>query len=128
MDHNFINRQKARQERLERRRRAAIRRRARIFTTIFTVAILFITVVSANSIIANAGQGYEKSYEKLYTGVIVEHGETVSDIGAEHLSPGYELDELINEIGFINSLDDAYTIKAGTMLMVPYYAEVTVQP
>ncbi len=123
MDHNFTYRQKVRQERLEARRRAALRRRVRILTTVFTFAILFITVISANSIIANAGQGYEKNYQKLYTSVIVERGETVWDIATEYISPGYEVDELIEEIGFINGLDEEYTIQSGTMLMIPYYAE-----
>lgn len=124
MENNFYYRQQMRQERLAARRRAAARRRTRAFVTVFTFAFLFITVISANAIIAKAGEGYEKSYEKLYTGVTVERGETVLEIASEYMTPGYEsVDELLEEIAFINGLNDEYMIKSGTLLMIPYYAE-----
>ena len=124
MGDNFYHRQKMRQERLEARRRAAARRRVRTMVTVFTFVFLFITVISANAVIAKAGDGYEKNYEKYYTSVIVERGETVLEIASEHMTPGYEsVDELVEEIAFINGLDDEYMIKSGTVLMIPYYAE-----
>ncbi len=124
MENNFYYRQKMRHERLEARRRAAVRRRVRTLVTVFTFVFLFISVVSANAVIAKAGDGYEKDYQKFYTGVTVERGETVLEIASEHITPGYEsVDELVEEIAFINGLDDSYTIKSGTMLMIPYFAE-----
>lgn len=125
MDHNFTYRQNARQERLARRRRAALKRRVRALTTLFTVVFLFIMVVSANLIIANAGDGYDKEYQKQYASVIVEKGETVWDIASERITPGYEtIHELIEEISFINDLDDDCSIQSGTVLIVPYFVEV----
>lgn len=124
MENNFYYRQKMRQERLEARRRAAARRRVRTLVTVFTFVFLFISVISANAVIAKAGDGYEKDYQKFYTGIIVERGETVLELASEHMTPGYEsVDELVEEIAFINGLDDSYTIKSGTMLMIPYFAE-----
>lgn len=125
MEHKFEYRQKSRQERLEARRRAAFKKRVHALATVFTFVFLFISVISANAIIANAGDGYEKSYQKLYTSITVERGETVWDIATEHMNPGYDtIDELIEEIGFINGLDESYTIQTGSMLMIPYYAEL----
>ena len=122
MDRNFEYRQRIRQERLEARRKAAFYKRVRVLTTVCTFVFLFISVISANAIIANAGDGFEKNYEKMYTCVIVERGETVWDIATEHITPGYDtVYELIDEIRFINNLDDAYTIQIGSVLMIPYY-------
>ena len=124
MDHNFTYRQRMRQERLTARRQAAFRKKVRALVTLCTVAFLFITVISANAVIAKAGDGYERNYQKLYTSIIVERGETVWAIASEYMTPGYEsVEDLVEEIGFINGLDDAYAIKSGTRLMIPYFAE-----
>ena len=117
MEHNFEYRQKSRQARLEARRREAIRRRVRLLTTVFTVAFLFISVVSANAIIANAGDGYEKNYVKMYTCVTVGRGETVWDIANEYVTPGYTtVTDVMEEVKFINRLDDTYSVQAGSIL------------
>jgi len=124
MEHNFYYRQKMRQERLEARRIQAERRRIRSLVTVFTFLFLVISVVSANAVIAKAGDGYEKHYEKFYTSVIVERGETVTDIAEEHMTPGYDsVEELVAEIAFINGLNEEYMIKSGAMLMIPYFSE-----
>ena len=124
MEHNFEYRQRSRKARLEARKRAAIRKRVRLLTTVCTFVFLFISVISANAIIANAGNGYEKSYEKMYTCVVVDRGETVWDIAKEYATPGYStVKDIVEEVGFINGLDEEYRIQAGSMLMVPYYAE-----
>ena len=124
MDRSFEYRQRIRQEKLAARRRAAVRRRVRFMTTVLTFAVLFISIISANAIIANAGVGYERNLEKMYTSIIVERNDTVWDIAAEYTEPGYNtIEELVEEISYINSLDDNCSIQSGMMLMVPYYAE-----
>lgn len=124
MEHNFEYRQKARQVRLEERRRAAFRRRVRLLTTVCTFTFLFISIISANAIIANAGDGYEKHYVKMYTSVVVERGDTVWNIATEYVVPGYAtVTEVVEEVKFINGLDDAYSIQTGSLLIIPYYAE-----
>lgn len=124
MEHNFEYRQKARQTRLEERRRAAFRRRVRLLTTVCTFTFLFISIISANAIIANAGDGYEKNYVKMYTSIVVEHGDTVWDIATEYAVPGYTtVTEVVEEVKFINGLDDAYSIQTGSLLLIPFYAE-----
>ena len=124
MEHNFEYRQKARLVRLEERRRAAFRRRVRLLTTVCTFTFLFISIISANAIIANAGDGYEKHYVKMYTSVVVERGDTVWNIATEYAVPGYAtVTEVVEEVKFINGLDDAYSIQTGSLLIIPYYAE-----
>ena len=125
MERDFTYRQRCRQERLELKRRQTFRRRVRMLTAVFTFAFLVIAIISTNSIIANAGQGYEKEYQKLYKSVVVETGETVWNIASENMNAGFEsISELVEEIGFINGLDDVYAIKSGSVLIIPYYGEV----
>lgn len=125
MERNYTYKQSMRQERLVAKRRQAFRRRVHTLVTVFTFLVLFTTIISANAIIANAGQGYEKEYQKLYTSVVIEKGETVWDIATENMTTGYDsISELVEEIGFINRLDDTYTIQSGSVLIVPYYDEV----
>lgn len=125
MEYNFEYRQKSRQLRLEARRKAAFRRRVRLLTTVCTFALFFISIISANAVIANAGNGFDKTYEKMYTCVIVERGDTVWAIANEYVIPGFStVEEIVEEIGFINGLDELYSIQAGSVLMIPYYAEI----
>lgn len=125
MEHNFEYRQYMRQTRLRARQRAALQRKIRLLATVCSVLFLALTVISANAVIANAGQGYEKEYQKLYTSIEVEHGDTVWSIACEHMTPGYEsVEALMQEIAYINSLDDACSIQCGRFLMIPYYVEV----
>ena len=124
MEYSFEYRQKSRQLRLEARRKAEFRRRVRLLTTVCTFALFFISIISANAVIANAGNGFDKTYEKMYTCVVVERGDTVWEIANEYVIPGFcTVEEVVEEIGFINGLDELYSIQAGSVLMIPYYAE-----
>ena len=125
MEQDFTYRQRCRQERLELKRMQTFRRKIRMLTTVCTFTFLVITIISTNSIIANAGQGYEKEYQKLYKSFVVESGETVWKIASENMNIGFHsINELVEEISFINGLDDVYTIKTGSVLIIPYYGEV----
>lgn len=124
MERNFEYRKRMRQERLEARKRAALRRKVRFLAAVGTFVFILISVVSANAVIARAGQGMEKTYEKRYTGIEVERGETVWDIAQEYVVPGYTtVDDMIQEIRFINGLDEECSVQSGMFLMIPYYAE-----
>ena len=122
---NFEYRKSLRQERLYARQRAARAKKVRFIVLVSAFLFLFISVVGANAIIANAGHGLENSYQKQYIMIDVEKGDTVWSIANEHMSPGYEnITDLIEEISFINSLDESYFVQSGKVLMIPYYAEI----
>ncbi len=125
MEHNFTYNQKTRQERLTFRRRRAFRKSMHTLVSVLVLFVMVLTVISANAVIARAGEGYEKQYEKQYVGVLVESGDTVWDIASEQLSVGYDtIAELVEEIGFINDLNSSYEIQSGSVLIIPYYCEV----
>lgn len=121
MGDNFEYNRKMRQERLERRRKAARRRRIR--TAVIAIAIFsVICIFSANAIISEAGDGYGVHYMKQYTGVVVAQGETVWSIAAAYASENvHSHAELVEEIRFINGLNDTCDIWEDEMLIVPYY-------
>ena len=125
MDHNFEYRRTLRQERLYARQRAARARRIRFIALVSTFVFLFISVIGTNLVIANANHEDAKSYQKQYIMVDVEKGDTVWDIANEYMSPGYdEVTDLMKEIGFINNLDEEFSVQSGKVLMIPYYAEI----
>lgn len=127
MGDDFEYKKRIRQERLECRRRAVRRRRVR--TEVLVIAIFsVICIFSANAIISEAGAGCCTSYTKQYTKVVVEQGETVWSIAEAYASENvHSHAELVEEIGFINGLNDTYDIWEDELLIVPYYVEVKYQ-
>lgn len=94
-----------------------------IITGIFL--IIAITFVSAKVLIVKAEQNTTKTYQKMYTSVVVETGDTVWNIAEENMTSGYKaLTDLVEEIGFINGLDEAYSIRSGSVIIIPYYGDV----
>ena len=94
---------------------------------IITCMFLMITItfISAKALIVRAEQSSLKTYQKMYTSVLVESGDTVWNIAEENMTFGYEeLTDLVEEIGFINGLDETYSIRSGTVIIIPYYGEV----
>jgi nucleoid-associated protein YgaU len=94
-----------------------------IITSLFL--IVAITFVSAKVLIVKAEQNTTKTYQKMYTSVVVEAGDTVWNIAEENMTSGYKvLTDLVEEIGFINGLDEEYSIRSGSVIIIPYYGEV----
>lgn len=123
MRDDFTYRQNLRRKRLEQRRREAMRKRIHLLTVVFSFVVIFVSAISANAIIASAENRQGQHSEKRYTSVVVENGDTVWDIAQAYLADGHSVASLVEEIGFINGLDDTYSIQSGCMLMIPYYAE-----
>ena len=89
------------------------------------ILMLAVTFISAKALTVKAEQSSVKSYHKMYTSVVVEYGDTVWNIAEENLSFGYDkLTDLVEEIRFINGLDEACSIRSGSVIIIPYYGEV----
>ncbi|MCD8326196.1 MAG: LysM peptidoglycan-binding domain-containing protein [Lachnospiraceae bacterium] len=120
---NYDYRRNSRQERLAQRQRKAQLRRVRFITTILSVLILFAVVVSANTLIARAGDNGTPDYHKYYTRVYVTSGDSVWKIADTYMSDCYDsVSDLTQEIIAINQLDSDGTIYYGTTIIVPYYS------
>ena len=89
------------------------------------ILMLSVTFISAKALTVKAEQGSVKTYQKMYTSVVVEYGDTVWNIAEENMTLGYDkLTDLVEEIRFINGLDEACSIRSGSVIIIPYYGEV----
>ncbi len=114
------------EERMVRRSRRAERlRKERIHkagliaaATLSAVLMVVVCTLSFQSIRTNAGSGF-----KYYTSVTVESGETLWSLADRHIDYSYYKDKnsYISEVKSINHLDDSCFIKAGQILILPYY-------
>ncbi len=105
------------------RRQREIRRR--IFSLLMTVCFIAVLVVSYHSIRISASTGSEEVNFKYYTSITVKSGETLWDIADVYIDyKEYEdKNDYIKEVQSINHLDADGCIRAGQMLIVPYYSK-----
>lgn len=112
----------------KRRRNAEIRRR--IFLLVFAAGVLCMIIFGFSSTISEAGDAKEEELTfKYYRNICVEQGETLTSIAKTYADKDhYEtLDHYIQEVVYINHLQDADSICAGYYLIVPYYSNELLQ-
>lgn len=104
------------------RRKQQIRRR--IFGMIATICVIVFCAVSYQGIRSLASSGEDQLKFKYYTQVTVAYGESLWDLSDEYID--YEeyknKTEYIEEVQSINHLSEEDSIRAGQMLIVPYYS------
>lgn len=104
------------------RRRQQMQRR--ILTMIATICVIVFCAVSYQGIRSLASSGEDPLKFKYYTKVTVAYGETLWDISDNYID--YEeyknKREYIEEVQSINHLAEEDSIRAGQMLIVPYYS------
>ena len=106
-------RQKARQ------RREA---RMRVAFSILGVLIVFAMTIGAFSIKGKA-QGEHGQKYKYYTSVQLEYGDTLWKVADQYMdSEYYNHVSYIEEVKSINHIHDEDDVKAGKMLIIPYYS------
>ncbi|MFI3214283.1 MAG: hypothetical protein R3Y24_13220 [Eubacteriales bacterium] len=107
--------------RSKQRRLRELRRNTAIFI-IVTVSIIFTLSISLSSILSSAHEDDETVYYKYYTNIEIEAGDTLWSIAEIYYDSHYKnMDELIDEIMFINTMEDD-TIIQGHHIIVPYYS------
>ena len=96
----------------------------RILTMIATVCVIIFCAVSYHGIRSLASSGEEQLKFKYYTQVTVAYGETLWDLSDDYIDYEEYKDktEYIDEVQSINHLAGEDSIRAGQMLIVPYYS------
>ena len=104
------------------RRKQQIRRR--IFTVIATICVIIFCAVSYQGIRSLASSGDDQLKFKYYTQVTVAYGETLWDLSDDYIDYEEYKDKTayIEEVQSINHLSEEDSIRAGQMLIVPYYS------
>ena len=85
-----------------------------VLILLFTVSHAMISKAAAN----------ETTYFKYYTSIVVYPGHTLTQIAAKYMdSMHYDSTaEYVDEVKYMNHIDDADKIHAGDYLIVPYYS------
>lgn len=90
-----------------------------IFLFVLSIIMLFglLFLISTVKSVASTG---EIKY-KYYTDVTVKRGDSLSGIVLSYVDDEHSYDDIMNEVVFMNNIEDANSIKAGTVLVIPYY-------
>lgn len=100
-------------------------RRKNILLVIVTLCLVFTLSFVANGFLANAKSDHSDVSIKYYKSIMVERGDTLWSIAAEHTDASVTTIDLVDEIKQLNNLHgDAIT--CGSYLVIPYYSNEVV--
>ena len=106
----------------QQRRRRQLQRR--IVTMLATICVIAFCAVSYHGIRSLASSGEDQLKFKYYTQVTVSYGETLWELADSYMDDEEYKDKnaYIAEVRSINHLSEEDSIRAGQMLIVPYYS------
>ncbi|MBR5579018.1 MAG: LysM peptidoglycan-binding domain-containing protein [Lachnospiraceae bacterium] len=88
---------------------------------LFTLALVIILAFTFFKIASKAGEDSEPAKYKYFTQVVVQYGESLSDIADRYYSEDFNnKNNYIQEIRNLNSLYSS-EVTAGTYLIIPYF-------
>lgn len=90
-----------------------------ILLFVLSIIMLFGLLFLITTVKSVASTG-ETKY-KYYTDVTVKRGDSLSGIVLSYVDDEHSYDDIMNEVVFMNNIEDANSIKAGTVLVIPYY-------
>ena len=105
-----------------RRRNRQLKQRLLISAFIVTLfVILAFFLYSTKSMASN-----EEPLFKYYKSVQIQSGDTLYDLSAEYVNPAMnDVDSFIEEVRYINNLEEDSYLYEGNYIIVPYYATYT---
>lgn len=113
----------ARIRRNKKKRNAEIRRR--VFLLFFAISFICAAILGVNRMISKAGEAKEEELSfKYYKNICIEQGETLTSVARTYADQAHYEDhhKYIQEVMYMNHLEDADDISEGTYLIVPYYS------
>ena len=104
-----------------RMKRAAELRRHIILVSIIILSLIFVLTIF--SVKSNASEDPDSIEYKHYLSVEIMPGDSISSIADEYMSSGYSsVDSLVNEILYVNNLNETTALISGNYLIVPVYS------
>lgn len=108
------------------RRRRERRKNVLLFALTFSLALSL--SVSAGSFLSKAKEHNAQTEYKYYASIPIAEGDTLWSIAKTHMGDHYDsVEDYIEELRRINSLNGDDSIKTGMYLIVPYYSTEFVQ-
>ena len=104
-----------------RMKRAAELRRHIILVSLVLISLIFVLTIF--SVKSNASEDPDSVEYKHYLSVEIMPGDSISSIADEYMSSGYSsVDSLVNEILYVNNLNETTVLISGNYLIVPVYS------
>ncbi len=88
----------------------------------FTVCLIFTLSLTASGFLSNAKADGQEALVKCYKSILIESGDTLWAIAAEHKTPDAKIIDFVEELKIMNGLHSD-SITAGNFLIIPYYME-----
>lgn len=90
-----------------------------VFLLVLTIIVLFsiLFVITSSKSVASSGD----TQFKYYTDVTVKSGDSLNSIVNQYVDENHSYKEIVKEVIFMNHIQDPDNIKAGTVLVIPYY-------
>ncbi len=99
-----------------------LRRRITIFVISVLLFIVLVIILSKADSRSIAADGSNPTLYKYYTTVEVKAGDSLTSISEDYVKCGpTDTSKFIREVMFINNIDNADKIVAGSVIVVPYY-------
>lgn len=89
------------------------------------IGFICIVIFGVNRMISRAGDVKEEDLSfKYYRNICVEQGETLTSIARTYADQAYykSYDKYVQEVVYMNHLEDADDIREGAYLIIPYYS------
>lgn len=103
----------------KRRERELIRH---ISILICSVILFFMLIIFWGNSKSVAYDGSEEVLYKYYTNIQIHSGDSLYEISKDYVKEGkLSTKDFINEVVYMNNLESADSIKAGSYIVVPYY-------
>ncbi len=104
-----------------RMKRAVELRRHIILVSLVLISLIFVLTIF--SVKSNASEDPDSVEYKHYLSVEIMPGDSISSIADEYMSSGYSsVDSLVNEILYVNNLNETTVLISGNYLIVPVYS------
>lgn len=107
----------------KRRRNAEIRKH--IFLLLFALCFVCAAILGLNRMITKAGETKEEELSfKYYKNIRIEQGDTLTSVAHTYADRAHYENpyKYIQEVVYMNHLEDADDICEGTYLIIPYYS------
>ncbi|MCR5031686.1 MAG: hypothetical protein K6A92_02365 [Lachnospiraceae bacterium] len=104
------------------RRRREVRRNIILCFTVSLILMVILCSLLIGKFTSRAAE-MDSTSIKYYAKVELSYGETLSEVASDYMDAHYaSMNEYLDEVAFINHMEDPDHVPAGTTIILPYYS------